>query len=91
MFNLGGSEPISLRDLLDLMIEVAGSGSFGLIPFPEEKKAIDIGSVYADYSKIERALGWKPETRPARRTRHARWRSTERTATKYWGELVGAR
>ena len=40
VFNLGGPEPISLRDLLDLMIEVAGQGSYKLVPFPDEKKAI---------------------------------------------------
>ena len=44
------------------MIEIAGSGSYRLVPFPEEKKAIDIGSVYADDNKIRRALGWEPST-----------------------------
>jgi UDP-glucose 4-epimerase len=90
VFNIGGSEPISLRDLLALMIEVAGQGSFRLIPFPEEKKAIDIGSVYADYSKIERALGWKPETdlREGLERSMAFYRANRE---KYWGELVGAR
>ena len=62
VFNIGGHEPISLRDLLDVMIEIAGSGSYRLVPFPEEKKAIDIGSVYADDNKIRRALGWEPST-----------------------------
>ena len=62
VFNVGGQEPISLRDLLELMIEIAGSGSYRLVPFPEERKAIDVGSVYADDSKIRRALGWKPTT-----------------------------
>ena len=62
VFNVGGQEPISLRDLLDVMIEIAGTGSYRLVPFPEEKKAIDIGSVYADDNKIRRALGWEPST-----------------------------
>lgn len=61
VFNLGGETPISLRDLLDLLIELSGRGSYRVVPFPEEKKAIDIGSVYADFSKIERALGWSPK------------------------------
>ena len=30
------------------------------MPFPPERKAIDIGDVYTDYGKIERALGWAP-------------------------------
>lgn len=62
VFNVGGDEPISLRDLLDAMIEIAGTGRYRLVPFPEDKKAIDIGSVYADDSKIRRALGWEPRT-----------------------------
>ncbi|MDP8921393.1 MAG: SDR family NAD(P)-dependent oxidoreductase [Chloroflexota bacterium] len=62
VFNLGGPEPISLRALCELLIEVAGRGSYRLVPFPEEKRAIDIGSFYADYNKISRALGWQPMT-----------------------------
>ena len=60
VFNLGGPEPISLRDLVQLLIDVAGRGSYRLVPFPEDKKAIDIGSFYADFNKIRRALGWEP-------------------------------
>jgi UDP-glucose 4-epimerase len=87
VFNLGGPEPISLRDLLELLIEVAGRGSYRLVPFPEEKKAIDIGSVYADFSKIQRALGWQPRT--------SLREGLERTIAfylehrdRYWGEPV---
>jgi UDP-glucose 4-epimerase len=63
IFNLGGDEPISLKDLVELMIEVNGSGSYQLVPFPEEKKAIDIGSFYSDYTKIKKVLGWQPKVR----------------------------
>ncbi len=59
VFNLGG-EPISHLDLTKLMIEVAGSGSYKLVPWPPDRKVIDIGSVYSSYEKIERVLGWKP-------------------------------
>lgn len=62
IYNLGGDEPISLRALVEMMIEINGSGSFRLVPFPPEKKRIDIGDYYADYSRINRALGWKPRT-----------------------------
>ncbi len=60
VFNVGGAEPVSLRDLTELLIEVAGRGSCRLVPFPEERKAIDIGSFYVDDSKIRRTLFWKP-------------------------------
>ena len=62
VFNLGGPEPISLRDLVELLIDLVGRGSYRLVPFPEEKKAIDIGSFYSDFTKIQRALGWQPRT-----------------------------
>ena len=86
VFNLGGPEPISLRDLLDLMIEVAGQGSYQLVPFPDEKKAIDIGSVYADYNKIQRALGWEPRTdlREGLERSMAFYRDHR---SEYWGDL----
>ncbi len=62
VFNLGGTQPISLRDVTELLIDVAGSGSYHMIPFPPERKAIDIGSIYVDDHKIRRTLGWQPTT-----------------------------
>lgn len=60
IFNLGGPPPVSLRELVELMIEVAGGGEYELVPFPDDKKAIDIGSFYADFNAVRRALGWEP-------------------------------
>jgi UDP-glucose 4-epimerase len=60
VFNVGAIEPISLRELSELLIEVAGTGSHRLVPFPPERKAIDIGSIYVDDRKIRRVLKWKP-------------------------------
>jgi len=62
VFNLGGSAPVSLVDLVKLMIEIAGRGSYSLTPFPPERKKIDIGDFYADSGKIGRTLGWRPST-----------------------------
>ena len=59
VFNLGG-EHLSLLDTTKLLIEVAGAGSYRLIPFPPERKAIDIGDVYSSYAKIQEVLGWEP-------------------------------
>jgi UDP-glucose 4-epimerase len=60
VYNLGSREVVSLRELAELLIEVNGSGSLELVPFPEDRKAIDIGDYFADFSKIERELGWSP-------------------------------
>ena len=59
-FNVGGSEPISLRDLVELLIDIAGTGRFRLVEWPPEKKAIDIGDFHADSSLIRSTLGWQP-------------------------------
>ena len=60
VFNLGGQPPISLLDLAKLLIELAGHGSYRLVPFPAERKRIDIGDFAADASKIRGRLGWQP-------------------------------
>ncbi|MBA3468900.1 MAG: GDP-mannose 4,6-dehydratase [Herpetosiphonaceae bacterium] len=62
IYNLGGDRPINHLELIQTLTEVAGSGSYRLIPFPPEKARIDIGSVYSDYSRIHAALGWQPAT-----------------------------
>ena len=33
-----------------------------MLPFPEDRKSIDIGDYYGDYRKIRSRLGWKPLT-----------------------------
>jgi UDP-glucose 4-epimerase len=62
VFNLGGRERISLRDLADLLIEVHGGGRRVIRRFPRERRKIDIGDFYADCGLIERTLGWRPRT-----------------------------
>ncbi|MCX7839646.1 MAG: NAD-dependent epimerase/dehydratase family protein [Anaerolineae bacterium] len=60
IFNLGSDETINLRDLAKLCIEINGSGNYEIIPFPPDRKVIDIGDYYADYRKIRGMLGWTP-------------------------------
>jgi UDP-glucose 4-epimerase len=60
IYNLGAPEPITLLNLAQLLIRLNGSGAFRLVPFPAERKAIDIGDYYGDYSKVKAALGWQP-------------------------------
>jgi UDP-glucose 4-epimerase len=62
VFNLGGASPVGLLDLVKLMIEIAGRGTYSLTPFPPERKKIDIGDFHADSGKIGRTLGWRPAT-----------------------------
>jgi UDP-glucose 4-epimerase len=60
VFNVGGPDPVSHRDLVHLLLEVAGSGRVRYVEWPAEKKAIDIGSFYADSSKFRAVTGWQP-------------------------------
>jgi UDP-glucose 4-epimerase len=60
VFNVGGLEPIAHKDLVALLLDVAGSGRVTYVPWPPEKKQIDIGSFYADSSKLAAACGWTP-------------------------------
>jgi UDP-glucose 4-epimerase len=61
IFNLGSDETINLRDLAALLIDINGGGSFEIVPFPPDRKAIDIGDYYADYRLIQGRLGWRPK------------------------------
>src|SRR5438094_10630821 len=60
VFNVGGDEPISHRDLTALLLKIAGTGSVRYVEWPADKKAIDIGSFYADSTKFKTATGWRP-------------------------------
>jgi UDP-glucose 4-epimerase len=60
VFNVGGAEPFAHSDLVTLLIEVAGGGTLRYVPWPPEKKAIDIGSFYADSTRFRQAVGWQP-------------------------------
>jgi UDP-glucose 4-epimerase len=62
VFNVAGRDVISLRDFAALLVEVAGQGSYETVPWPPERKAIDIGDFYASNGKANRVLGWHPQT-----------------------------
>lgn len=61
VFNVGGQQPISHQELVRLLISIAGSGSVRHVEWPAAKKAIDIGSFYADSTKFRSAVGWAPQ------------------------------
>ena len=60
VFNVGGDQAVSHSDLTTLLVEIAGAGRVEYVPWPEEKKAIDIGDFYSDSSKFTSLTGWTP-------------------------------
>ena len=60
VFNVGGDQPISHRDLTTELVQIAGAGRVEYVTWPADKKAIDIGDFYADSSKFVRTTGWAP-------------------------------
>lgn len=61
IFNLGGDCVISLKDTAQLLLDASGGGEFKIREFPAERKRIDIGDYYSDYSLIRKELGWEPK------------------------------
>jgi UDP-glucose 4-epimerase len=47
-------------NLAQLLVRVAGRGSYRLVPWPQNRRRIDIGDYYGDYRKIRSKLGWCP-------------------------------
>ncbi len=59
-FNVGGDERLTHRDLVKMLVAIAGSGRYTFVEWPPEKKVIDIGSFYADSSLLRSRTGWAP-------------------------------
>lgn len=57
VYNLGAKPVVSLRELAELVVDVAGQGSFAVREFPADRRKIDIGDYYSDASLIEAELG----------------------------------
>ncbi len=61
VFNLGGLHPDSLLEIAEILVELCPKASYRLVPFPQDKRRIDIGDYYGDYAKIKATLGWEPQ------------------------------
>lgn len=62
IYNLGADKPYSLDETAQLLVNAAGGGRYETMPYPADRKRIDIGDYYADYSLIKNELGWEPKT-----------------------------
>lgn len=61
--NLGGAEVVSLAELATRLCSIGiPNAAWQLVPFPPERKAIDIGHYYSDYQLAKHLLQWEPVT-----------------------------
>lgn len=60
IYNLAGPQPVSLLEIVEMMIAISGKGRYRIAPFPEEHRRIDIGSYYGSSARIQAELGWRP-------------------------------
>ena len=61
VYNLGSNEVVNLKQVAQLQVELHSGSRFEVVPFPPERKAIDIGDYYSNYNKFSSELGWQPK------------------------------
>jgi UDP-glucose 4-epimerase len=62
VYNLGAPDPLSLEDTAKIMCREIEGSDYQMIPFPEDRKAIDVGDFICDYSAFRDQFGWEPKT-----------------------------
>lgn len=60
-YNLGAPNPLSLEKTAKLMCDKVEDGECELVPFPSDRKAIDVGDFICDYSTFSNSFGWHPK------------------------------
>ena len=61
VFNLGSKEVVNLLHVARMLSELKAGASYQVVPFPPERKAIDIGDYYSNFGKFNAELGWQPK------------------------------
>ena len=61
VYNLGAPDPLSLEDTAKIMCQSIEDSDYQMIPFPEDRKAIDVGDFICDYSAFRDQFGWEPK------------------------------
>jgi UDP-glucose 4-epimerase len=59
-WNCGREDSVSLVEFAEALVRVAGAGTIRTVPFPPERKQIDIGDFSTDSRRFREASGWQP-------------------------------
>lgn len=62
VFNAGGPEGTSLRDMAQAVLATVGSGDLADVPWPLDAEAVETGDWLTSHSKATELLGWTPTT-----------------------------
>jgi len=62
ILNVGIDNPTNFVELVETLIDVAGTGRWEFAPFSAERKAQEPGDFYSDITKIRTLVGWEPRT-----------------------------
>lgn len=60
VLNLGAPAHYSLLDFVAILERLCGA-RYEIVPFPDDKKIIDIGDFFADYTRFRSITGWTPK------------------------------
>jgi UDP-glucose 4-epimerase len=62
VYCVGSAESITFLQLVEAIIRACGSGRYVHVPWPEDRKSIEVGDVVTDFGKLTEHTGWKPTT-----------------------------
>lgn len=60
VWNLGAPKRYSLLEFVSILNELCNT-DYEIVPFPEDRRIIDIGDYYGDYSAFAGVTGWQPK------------------------------
>lgn len=60
VFNVGGSEPLTLGQMAETVVEVVGRGRIEDAPWPSLDLLVESGDYVSDIGRVAKVLGWSP-------------------------------
>jgi UDP-glucose 4-epimerase len=61
VFFVGSGKETTFVNMVKLIVEIAGSGRWKFVPWPPERKSIEVGDIALDLGKIRKLLKWNPK------------------------------
>jgi UDP-glucose 4-epimerase len=61
VYNLGSGQPVTFLQMCQTIIKIVGKGRIEHVPWPEERKKIEVGDYVASFEKFARTTGWQPK------------------------------